>query len=79
METIKVACGIGTVMSERWALGRCNAIMLITAQHSTAYCFARLLIYDALDARCRIVKLRGRVSTCPACGDIPTINSVADR
>lgn len=33
----------------------------------------KLLLYDALAAKMHVVTLRSRRSTCPACGDNPTI------
>ena len=38
----------------------------------------RLLTYDALKMEFRTIKLPGRVSTCPVCGDHPTITALID-
>lgn len=39
----------------------------------------RMLIYDALDARCRVVKLRGKIADCAVCSDDPSITCIEDR
>ena len=36
-----------------------------------------MFIFDALDGRCRVIKLRARVKSCKVCGDLPTITSLA--
>ena len=38
----------------------------------------RLLTYDALKMEFRTIKLPARVSTCPVCGDHPTITALID-
>ncbi len=45
---------------------------------STATLSQRLLLYDALEATFRTIKLRARNKECPVCGDDPTVRELVD-
>lgn len=54
IEAIKVACDIGTPLSQR------------------------MFVYDALEGRVRVVRIRGKKEDCVACSKHATIKSLAD-